>query len=96
MLTGCQEQTGGHAGSPLSPDRPLDVPKELYLLLDKLQREGVTCADLFEQPGLHTEVQQIRDALDTGQAQLRIRTSRNASKIVMYWYSLQWVPLFLK
>ena len=67
-----QEQTSTAGSSPLSPGRPLDVPKELWLLVDKLQRDGVTCGDLFEQPGLHSEVQQIRDALDTGRAHLRI------------------------
>ena len=68
-----QEHSTSSSGfTPPSPDKPLDIPKELWLLMDKLQREGRQVEDLFEQPGLHTEVQTIRDALDTGQNIIRI------------------------
>ena len=48
-------------------ERPLDVPKELWQLVNKLVEEARNVEDLFERPGLHTEAQLIRDALDTGQ-----------------------------
>ncbi|XP_064627898.1 type II inositol 1,4,5-trisphosphate 5-phosphatase-like isoform X2 [Lineus longissimus] len=47
-------------------DQPLDIPKEIWRLVDHLYNYGMSQEDLFQQPGLHSEIQQIRDSLDTG------------------------------
>nr|XP_039261080.1 inositol polyphosphate 5-phosphatase OCRL-like [Styela clava] len=43
----------------------LSVPKELWTLVDHLYTYGRKQEDLFQQPGLHSEVEDIRDCLDT-------------------------------
>lgn len=45
----------------------LSVPKELWRLVDALYRRGLTEKDLFIQPGVLTEVEAVREALDTGE-----------------------------
>uniref|UniRef100_A0ACB8FQZ7 Uncharacterized protein n=2 Tax=Sphaerodactylus townsendi TaxID=933632 RepID=A0ACB8FQZ7_9SAUR len=57
---------------PLSTDdafqdeKPLDIPKELWMMVDRLYRDACQQEDLFQQPGLRAEFEQIRDWLDTG------------------------------
>ncbi|XP_070568021.1 inositol polyphosphate 5-phosphatase OCRL-like isoform X2 [Ptychodera flava] len=43
-----------------------DIPKEIWMLVDHLFRYGTKTENLFSQGGLHTELLQIRDCLDTG------------------------------
>ncbi|XP_057338294.1 inositol polyphosphate 5-phosphatase OCRL [Microplitis mediator] len=45
---------------------PYPVPKEVWLLVDRLYRHGIKIAGLFETPGLHSEIVAIRDWLDMG------------------------------
>ncbi|KAK0087327.1 hypothetical protein PV325_001267 [Microctonus aethiopoides] len=45
---------------------PYSVPKEIWLLVDRLYRHGIKVPGLFETPGLHSEIIAIRDWLDTG------------------------------
>lgn len=45
---------------------PYDIPKEIWLLVDHLYKYALDKEHLFEQPGLHSEIQQIRECLDTG------------------------------
>ncbi|XP_003425852.1 inositol polyphosphate 5-phosphatase OCRL [Nasonia vitripennis] len=45
---------------------PYSVPKEVWLLVDRLYRHGIKTAGLFETQGLHSEVLAIRDWLDIG------------------------------
>nr|XP_032832743.1 type II inositol 1,4,5-trisphosphate 5-phosphatase isoform X2 [Petromyzon marinus] len=47
-------------------EKPLHVPKELWMMVDHLYQHGCQQEDLFQQPGLHAEMEEIRDALDTG------------------------------
>ncbi|XP_061452357.1 type II inositol 1,4,5-trisphosphate 5-phosphatase isoform X2 [Rhineura floridana] len=47
-------------------EKPLDIPKELWMMVDYLYRNACQQEDLFQQPGLRTEFEQIRDCLDTG------------------------------
>ncbi|XP_053310529.1 type II inositol 1,4,5-trisphosphate 5-phosphatase isoform X1 [Spea bombifrons] len=47
-------------------EKPLDVPKELWMLVDHLYRNASQEEDLFQQPGLRSEFEAIRDCLDTG------------------------------
>ncbi|XP_078423070.1 type II inositol 1,4,5-trisphosphate 5-phosphatase isoform X1 [Cetorhinus maximus] len=45
---------------------PLDVPKEIWMLVDHLHRNASFQGDLFQQPGLKSEFEEIRDCLDIG------------------------------
>ncbi|XP_015230889.1 PREDICTED: type II inositol 1,4,5-trisphosphate 5-phosphatase isoform X1 [Cyprinodon variegatus] len=47
-------------------EKPLDIPKELWMMVDHLFRNAVNQEDLFQQPGLRTEFEEIRDCLDSG------------------------------
>ncbi|XP_075410241.1 type II inositol 1,4,5-trisphosphate 5-phosphatase [Tenrec ecaudatus] len=44
----------------------MEVPKELWMMVDFLYRNAVQQEDLFQQPGLRSEFEHIRDCLDTG------------------------------
>ncbi|XP_033224962.1 inositol polyphosphate 5-phosphatase OCRL isoform X2 [Belonocnema kinseyi] len=45
---------------------PYAVPKEVWLLVDRLYRHGIKTTGLFEKRGLHSEIIAIRDWLDIG------------------------------
>ncbi|XP_060906161.1 type II inositol 1,4,5-trisphosphate 5-phosphatase [Labrus mixtus] len=47
-------------------EKPLDIPKELWMMVDHLFRNAIKQEDIFQQPGLRTEFAEIRDCLDTG------------------------------
>ncbi|XP_067305482.1 type II inositol 1,4,5-trisphosphate 5-phosphatase isoform X1 [Pseudorasbora parva] len=47
-------------------DRPQEIPKELWMMVDHLFRYAKKQEDLFQQPGLRSEFEEIRDCLDTG------------------------------
>ncbi|XP_062889978.1 type II inositol 1,4,5-trisphosphate 5-phosphatase isoform X2 [Mobula hypostoma] len=44
----------------------LDMPKEIWMMVDHLYRNASLQGDLFQQPGLKSEFEEIRDCLDTG------------------------------
>ncbi|KYO45145.1 hypothetical protein Y1Q_0007432 [Alligator mississippiensis] len=46
-------------------ERPLQVPKEIWLLVDHLFKNACHQEDLFQTPGMQEELQQIIDCLDT-------------------------------
>lgn len=46
-------------------ERPLQVPKEIWLLVDHLFKYACHQEDLFQTPGMQEELQQIIDCLDT-------------------------------
>ncbi|KAM5195597.1 inositol polyphosphate 5-phosphatase OCRL isoform 8-T8 [Hipposideros larvatus] len=46
-------------------ERPLQVPKEIWILVDHLYRYACHQEDLFQTPGMQEELQQIIDCLDT-------------------------------
>ncbi|XP_028834651.1 type II inositol 1,4,5-trisphosphate 5-phosphatase isoform X1 [Denticeps clupeoides] len=48
------------------PEKPLDIPKEIWMMVDHLYRNASKQEDLFQQPGLRSEFEEIRDCLDTG------------------------------
>ncbi|KAM9320536.1 type II inositol 1,4,5-trisphosphate 5-phosphatase-like [Gastrophryne carolinensis] len=50
----------------LGAEKPLDMPKELCMMVDHLYRNASKQEDLFQQPGLRSEFESIRDCLDTG------------------------------
>ncbi|XP_030872623.1 type II inositol 1,4,5-trisphosphate 5-phosphatase isoform X2 [Leptonychotes weddellii] len=47
-------------------ENPLGIPKELWMMVDYLYQNAVQQEDLFQQPGLRSEFEHIRDCLDTG------------------------------
>ncbi|XP_057196039.1 type II inositol 1,4,5-trisphosphate 5-phosphatase isoform X2 [Triplophysa rosa] len=49
-----------------SDSEPQEIPKEIWMMVDHLFRYAKKQEDLFQQPGLRTEFQEIRDCLDTG------------------------------
>ncbi|XP_057561771.1 type II inositol 1,4,5-trisphosphate 5-phosphatase isoform X1 [Hippopotamus amphibius kiboko] len=62
-LTLMQLQTEDN-GSQL--EEPMDIPKELSMMIEFLYRNAIQQEDLFQQPGLRLEFEHIRDCLDTG------------------------------
>ncbi|KAG5858030.1 hypothetical protein ANANG_G00025780 [Anguilla anguilla] len=50
----------------MSEEKPLEIPKEIWMMVDHLYRNGSKQEDLFQQPGLRSEFEEIRDCLDTG------------------------------
>ncbi|XP_077142628.1 inositol polyphosphate 5-phosphatase OCRL isoform X2 [Ranitomeya variabilis] len=46
-------------------ERPLKIPKEMWLLVDHLYKNACRQEDLFQTPGKQEELQQIIDCLDT-------------------------------
>ncbi|XP_021410420.1 type II inositol 1,4,5-trisphosphate 5-phosphatase isoform X3 [Lonchura striata] len=51
---------------PAQEEKPMDIPKELWMMVDHLNRNASQQEDLFQQPGLRSEFEQIRDCLDKG------------------------------
>uniref|UniRef100_A0A8C2GBZ9 phosphoinositide 5-phosphatase n=1 Tax=Cyprinus carpio TaxID=7962 RepID=A0A8C2GBZ9_CYPCA len=47
-------------------DKPQDIPKEIWMMVDHLFRYAKKQEELFQQPGLRGEFEEIRDCLDTG------------------------------
>ncbi|XP_026866825.1 type II inositol 1,4,5-trisphosphate 5-phosphatase isoform X4 [Electrophorus electricus] len=47
-------------------EKALDIPKEIWMMVDHLYRNASKQEDLFQQPGLRSEFEVIRDCLDTG------------------------------
>ncbi|XP_051576576.1 type II inositol 1,4,5-trisphosphate 5-phosphatase-like isoform X1 [Myxocyprinus asiaticus] len=47
-------------------DKPQEIPKEVWMMVDHLFRFAIKQEDLFQQPGLRSEFEEIRDCLDTG------------------------------
>ncbi|XP_056141955.1 type II inositol 1,4,5-trisphosphate 5-phosphatase isoform X2 [Lampris incognitus] len=47
-------------------EEPLEIPKEIWMMVDHLFHKAIKQEDLFQQPGLRTEFEEIRDCLDTG------------------------------
>ncbi|XP_043913171.1 inositol polyphosphate 5-phosphatase OCRL [Protopterus annectens] len=46
-------------------DRPLQIPKEIWLLVDHLYKNACHQEDLFQTPGMQEELQRIIECLDT-------------------------------
>ncbi|KAK2854754.1 hypothetical protein Q7C36_006623 [Tachysurus vachellii] len=47
-------------------EKVLDIPKEIWMMVDHLYRNASKQEDIFQQPGLRSEFEEIRDCLDTG------------------------------
>ncbi|XP_021261566.1 inositol polyphosphate 5-phosphatase OCRL-1 isoform X1 [Numida meleagris] len=55
----------GFLNSEDASEMPLQVPKEIWLLVDHLFKHACHQEDLFQTPGMQEELQQIIDCLDT-------------------------------
>ncbi|XP_026172885.1 type II inositol 1,4,5-trisphosphate 5-phosphatase isoform X3 [Mastacembelus armatus] len=53
-------------GNAVYAEKSLDIPKELWMMVDHLFRSAIKQEDIFQQPGLRSEFAEIRDCLDTG------------------------------
>uniref|UniRef100_A0A803VZC2 phosphoinositide 5-phosphatase n=2 Tax=Ficedula albicollis TaxID=59894 RepID=A0A803VZC2_FICAL len=51
---------------PDQAEKPMCIPKELWMMVEHLNRNASQQEDLFQQPGLRSEFEQIRDCLDKG------------------------------
>ncbi|NXT97226.1 I5P2 phosphatase, partial [Buphagus erythrorhynchus] len=51
---------------PAQAEKPMNIPKELWMMVEHLNRNASQQEDLFQQPGLRSEFEQIRDCLDKG------------------------------
>ncbi|XP_019403463.1 PREDICTED: type II inositol 1,4,5-trisphosphate 5-phosphatase isoform X4 [Crocodylus porosus] len=54
------------SGEAFQSEKPLEIPKELWMMVDHLYRNASQQEDLFQQPGLRSEFEHIRDCLDKG------------------------------
>lgn len=61
-----QIEKATYGSSSENKERPLDVPKELWRLIDHLFTNGLDQDELFQTAGLGCEFNEIRDCLDTG------------------------------
>uniref|UniRef100_A0A4W3K441 phosphoinositide 5-phosphatase n=1 Tax=Callorhinchus milii TaxID=7868 RepID=A0A4W3K441_CALMI len=50
----------------LLTEKPLEIPKEIWMMVDHLYRNASQQEDIFQQPGLRCQFDAIRDCLDTG------------------------------
>ncbi|XP_054994969.1 type II inositol 1,4,5-trisphosphate 5-phosphatase isoform X3 [Sorex araneus] len=50
-------------------EKPLEIPKELWLMVDYLYQNAMEQEDLFQQPGIRSHFENIRDYLDTGKSE---------------------------
>nr|XP_025046006.1 type II inositol 1,4,5-trisphosphate 5-phosphatase isoform X2 [Pelodiscus sinensis] len=64
-------------------EKPLDIPKELWMLVDHLYRNASHQEDLFQQPGLRSEFQQIRDCLDTGMLDTLLGSNHSVAEALL-------------
>ncbi|XP_075619932.1 inositol polyphosphate 5-phosphatase OCRL isoform X2 [Balearica regulorum gibbericeps] len=67
--TGCGKEKSvlqlGSLDSEEASEMPLQVPKEIWLLVDHLFKHACHQEDLFQTPGMQEELEQIIDCLDT-------------------------------
>ncbi|PIK40556.1 putative inositol polyphosphate 5-phosphatase OCRL-1 [Apostichopus japonicus] len=63
----CEEKTDWSEESDANhSSEKFDIPKEIWMMVDHLFRHGLNTEELFSRGGIHTELLQIRDSLDTG------------------------------
>ncbi|XP_062996870.1 type II inositol 1,4,5-trisphosphate 5-phosphatase [Elgaria multicarinata webbii] len=64
-------------------EKPLDIPKELWMMVDHLYRNASQQEDLFQQPGLRAEFEQIRDCLDTGMLDTLVGSNHSVAEALL-------------
>ncbi|XP_043361807.1 type II inositol 1,4,5-trisphosphate 5-phosphatase isoform X5 [Dermochelys coriacea] len=64
-------------------EKPLDIPKELWMMVDHLYRNASQQEDLFQQPGLRSEFEQIRDCLDTAMLDTLLSSNHSVAEALL-------------
>uniref|UniRef100_A0A8C8R855 phosphoinositide 5-phosphatase n=1 Tax=Pelusios castaneus TaxID=367368 RepID=A0A8C8R855_9SAUR len=64
-------------------EKPLDIPKELWMMVDHLYRNASQQEDLFQQPGLRSEFEQIRECLDTGMLDVLLGSNHSVAEALL-------------
>nr|XP_042709905.1 type II inositol 1,4,5-trisphosphate 5-phosphatase isoform X4 [Chrysemys picta bellii] len=64
-------------------EKPLDIPKELWMMVDHLYRNASQQEDLFQQPGLRSEFEQIRDCLDTAMLDMLLGSNHSVAEALL-------------
>ncbi|XP_067389802.1 type II inositol 1,4,5-trisphosphate 5-phosphatase isoform X2 [Emydura macquarii macquarii] len=64
-------------------EKPLDIPKELWMMVNHLYRNASQQEDLFQQPGLRSEFEQIRDCLDTGMLDMFFGSNHSVAEALL-------------
>ncbi|XP_074832463.1 type II inositol 1,4,5-trisphosphate 5-phosphatase isoform X2 [Carettochelys insculpta] len=64
-------------------EKPLAIPKELGMMVDHLYRNASHQEDLFQQPGLRSEFEQIRDCLDTGMLDTLLGSNHSVAEALL-------------
>ncbi|XP_060547383.1 type II inositol 1,4,5-trisphosphate 5-phosphatase isoform X3 [Pantherophis guttatus] len=64
-------------------EKPLDVPKELWMMVDHLYHNACQKKDLFQQPGPRAEFPEIRDCLDTGTLDTLVGSSCSVAEVLL-------------
>uniref|UniRef100_A0A8D2L6G6 phosphoinositide 5-phosphatase n=1 Tax=Varanus komodoensis TaxID=61221 RepID=A0A8D2L6G6_VARKO len=64
-------------------EEPLDIPKELCMMVDHLYRNACQQEDLFQQPGLRTEFERIRDCLDSGMLDTLVASNHSVAEALL-------------
>ncbi|XP_050788053.1 type II inositol 1,4,5-trisphosphate 5-phosphatase isoform X2 [Gopherus flavomarginatus] len=64
-------------------EKPLDIPKELWMMVDHLYRNASQQEDLFQQPGLRSEFEQIRDCLDTAMLDTLLGSNHSVAEALL-------------
>lgn len=70
------------------PVKPLNVPKELWRIVDHIYRAGLNEEGLFVQHGQRDEIEQIKECLDTGTAFPCISVHSMAECLLIFLQSL--------
>ncbi|XP_058051479.1 type II inositol 1,4,5-trisphosphate 5-phosphatase isoform X3 [Ahaetulla prasina] len=64
-------------------EKPLDLPKELWMMVDHLYHNACQKKDLFQQPGPQTEFPEIRDCLDRGTLDTFVGSSGSVAEVLL-------------
>nr|XP_017502406.2 type II inositol 1,4,5-trisphosphate 5-phosphatase isoform X1 [Manis javanica] len=64
-------------------ENPMDIPKELWMMVDYLYQNAAQQEDLFQQPGLRSEFEHIRDCLDTGMIESLSASSHSVAEALL-------------
>ncbi|KAM9116288.1 type II inositol 1,4,5-trisphosphate 5-phosphatase isoform 4-T4 [Pangshura tecta] len=71
------------SGDIFRDEKPLDIPKELWMMVDHLYRNASQQEDLFQQPGLRSEFEQIRDCLDTAMLDTLLGSNHSVAEALL-------------
>ncbi|XP_074596766.1 oculocerebrorenal syndrome of Lowe isoform X2 [Brevipalpus obovatus] len=70
-----------------------DIPKEIWLLVDHIFKYGLMQEDLFQQPGLHSQFQTIREEVDKGEIKGRSTSIHSVAEALLIFFEALSEPL---